>query len=154
MSETMTFRLGESGCLEFVEKEMKKNDDIIDDIIMAGDLPRSTSKYKTMSYSIAPVSLMLGSAVGTYSGDGVFWDAFMTYIFPWLLDIAKVFCAIKVTQAFYMEKRGGRDEGTGMGAFVTYGKWYLLFWITPWAIELIDQIGSKMLFDLRNDIQQ
>jgi hypothetical protein len=98
------------------------------------------------AYSIAMPTLVLGMATG---GSGVFWDAFMTYIFPWMLDIAKVFCAIKIAQAFYQERRGGRDEGTGFGALVTYGKWYLVFWLIPWGVELIDQIGGKMLNELR-----
>jgi hypothetical protein len=98
------------------------------------------------AYSIAMPTLVLGVATG---GSGVFWDAFMTYIFPWMLDIAKVFCAIKIAQAFYQERRGGRDEGSGFGAVVQYGKWYLVFWLIPWGVELIDQIGGKMLNELR-----
>ena len=102
-------------------------------------------KGKTMSVAL-PVLAVASANIG---GAGVFWDAFMKYLFPWLLDIAKVFCAIKIAQAFYEEKRGGRDGGTGFGALVTYGKWYLVFWLIPWGVELIDQIGSKMLNDLR-----
>jgi hypothetical protein len=120
------------------------------------DMPSIKESIKNMdfikgkngkSYSIAIPTLALGVATG---GSGVFWDAFMTYIFPWMLDIAKVFCAIKIAQAFYQERRGGRDEGTGFGALVTYGKWYLVFWLIPWGVELIDQIGGKMLNELRN----
>lgn len=116
------------------------------------DMPRIKESIKNMdflkgkNFSIAPLPLVLGVATG---GSGVFWDAFMTYIFPWMLDIAKVFCAIKIAQAFYQEKRGGRDEGTGFGALVTYGKWYLVFWLIPWGVELIDEIGGRMLNDLR-----
>lgn len=113
------------------------------------DMPRVKESIKNMdflkgkSFMFVPV---LGVATG---GSGVFWDAFMTYIFPWMLDIAKVFCAIKIAQAFYQERRGGRDEGSGFGAVVTYGKWYLVFWLIPWGVELIDQIGGKMLNELR-----
>lgn len=84
---------------------------------------------------------------------GVFWGAFLQYIFPWMLDIAKVYCAIRICQAFYQEKRGGRDEGTGFGALVSYGKWYLVFWLIPWGVELIDQIGGEMFKDLHKPLQ-
>jgi hypothetical protein len=113
------------------------------------DMPRIKESIKNMeflegkSFAFVPV---LGLATG---GAGVFWDAFMQYIFPWMLDIAKVFCAIKIAQAFYEEKRGGRDSGTGFGSLVTYGKWYLVFWLIPWGVELIDQIGGRMLNELR-----
>jgi hypothetical protein len=117
------------------------------------DMPSIKESIKNMEFakgksmSVFPLgTLALGVATG---GSGVFWDAFMTYIFPWMLDIAKVFCAIKIAQAFYQERRGGRDEGTGFGALVTYGKWYLVFWLIPWGVELIDQIGGKMLNELR-----
>lgn len=111
---------------------------------------RIAKKKGFKTYSIAPMTLAMGASVAT-SGSGVFWDAFMEYIFPWMLDIAKVFCAIKVAQAFYQERRGGRDEGTGFGALVTYGKWYLVFWLIPWGVELIDEIGATMLNDLRSN---
>jgi hypothetical protein len=102
---------------------------------------------KTSSFAVAPV---------TVGSQGVFWKIFLVYIFPWMLDIAKVYCAIRVAQAFYQEKRGGRDEGTGFGALVQYGKWYLVFWLIPWGVELIDQIGGTMFNDLQKqgiDIQ-
>jgi hypothetical protein len=114
------------------------------------DTPRIKESIKNMSFlkgkSFVFVPIL---GVATTGGSGVFWDAFMTYIFPWMLDIAKVFCAIKIAQAFYQERRGGRDEGSGFGAVVTYGKWYLVFWLIPWGVELIDQIGGKMLNELR-----
>jgi hypothetical protein len=82
--------------------------------------------------------------------EGVFWTAFLTYIFPWFLDIAKVYCAIMVCQAFYKEHRGsGNGDGkSGMQALVHYGKWYLIFCLIPFAVELIDQIGIKMKSDI------
>lgn len=98
-------------------------------------------------------SLLAVPVIATATGiatQGVFWDTFLTYIFPWFLDIAKVFCAIKIAQGFYQEKRGGRDNDTGMGSMVTYGKWLLLFHLIPWGVTLIDQIGSKMFTDLQN----
>lgn len=85
----------------------------------------------------------------TIGGSGVFWKAFMVYIFPWMLDIAKVYCLVRIAQAFYQEKRGGRDEGTGLQALVTHGKWYLAFWLLPLGVELIDGIGGTMYNDLK-----
>jgi hypothetical protein len=102
---------------------------------------KSRNFLKTSAFAVAPI---------TVGSKGVFWSVFLTYIFPWMLDIAKVYCAIRVAQAFYQEKRGGRDEGTGFGALVQYGKWYLVFWLIPWGVELIDQIGGTMF----NDLQQ
>ncbi|MDS7057011.1 hypothetical protein NXG04_06820 [Klebsiella pneumoniae] len=90
-------------------------------------------------------------------GSGVFWSIFLKFIFPWMLDIAKVYCAIKIAQAFYEEKRGGREGGTGMQAVVQYGKWYLLFWGIPFLTELLDQIGGTMFNELKGnkiDIRQ
>lgn len=83
------------------------------------------------------------------TGAGVFWKAFMVYIFPWMLDIAKVYCLVRIAQAFYQEKRGGRDEGTGLQALVTHGKWYLCFWLLPLGVELIDGIGGTIYDDLK-----
>lgn len=110
----------------------------------------SLSNSKNGVYAKSSVLAMLPvfGVLTVGASQGVFWSAFLTYIFPYMLDIAKVFCAIKIAQAFYQEKRGGRDEGGGIGAFVTYGKWYLLFSIMPWAVELIDQLGGKMLSEL------
>jgi hypothetical protein len=116
------------------------------------DMPRIRESIKSgeilrnKSFSIMPISVM-GMATGIH-GTGIFWDTFLTYIFPYMLDIAKVFCAIKIAQAFYEEKRGGSNSATGMASFVTYGKWYLLFVLTPWMVELVDQLGGKMLTGL------
>lgn len=153
--------------MKFVRSEgggmvLETADDLIEEMKMTMpisstyivDIPRikssikSGSFLKNKSFSIAPIGLMMGAVTPT-GGSGVFWDAFMRYIFPWMLDVAKVYCAIRICQAFYQEKRGGRDDGTGFGALVQYGKWYLVFWLIPWGVELIDQIGSRMLNDLR-----
>lgn len=86
----------------------------------------------------------------TVVSGGIFWGVFIDYIFPILLDIAKVFCAFKVAQAFYEERSGstGRDGKSGFQSLVYYGKWYLAFWLIPWGVELIDQLGGKMYNDL------
>lgn len=81
---------------------------------------------------------------------GVFWTVFLTYIFPWMLDIAKVYCAFQVAQSFYRDNKGmgGKDGRSGFQAIIYYAKWYLAFTLVPWAVELIDQIGIKMSEDL------
>lgn len=91
-----------------------------------------------------------GSVRSVLVSGGIFWGIFLSYIFPVLLDIAKVFCAFKVAQAFYEERSGstGRDGKSGFQSLVYYGKWYLAFWMIPWGVELIDQFGGKMYNDL------
>lgn len=145
---TMTFRLNGNGEMELVGEIIKKE---IDEVRKVSPEPiRKVSKFSNnYAFSIAPTGIVVATAVANTTGAGVFWDAFMKYIFPYMLDIAKVFCAIKIAQGFYNEKRGGRDEGTGFGTMVTYGKWYLVFWLIPFGVELIDQVGNKMLNELR-----
>lgn len=149
----MKFRLNNNGELALVNRrkvldEMSQSFPLSTAYIV--DVPRIKESIKNMEFtkgktmSIA-FPLVLGVAT---SGTGVFWDTFMRYIFPWLMDIAKVYCVIKIAQGFYEEKRGGRDGGTGIGTLVTYGKWYLMFQLIPFGVELIDQLGSKMLNDL------
>lgn len=146
---TMTFRLNGNGEMELVGEKIKKS---MDEVRKVSPEPiRKVSKFSdNYAFSIAPVGMVVATAVANTTGAGVFWDAFMKYIFPYMLDIAKVFCAIKVAQGFYNEKRAGKDGGSGLETLVTYGKWYILFAIMPWAVELLDQLGNKMLMDLRN----
>lgn len=94
-------------------------------------------------------SLMTVAPAVTIVSKGVFWSAFLTYIFPWMLDLSKVFCAIKIAQGFYQENRtGGQGGTTGMSALTKYGKWYLIFWLIPWGVSLIDQVGQQMFNEL------
>lgn len=92
-----------------------------------------------------------GFGKGLVFREGIFWTAFLTYIFPWFMDIAKVYCAIMICQAFYKERQGGTgaDGRTGMQALVYYGKWFIVFNLIPWLVELIDQVGGKMYQELR-----
>lgn len=108
---------------------------------------RSKNFLTNTNFSVVPI-WTLGTAT-QMTGGGLFWDTFLTYIFPWMLDIAKVYCLIRIAQAFYEEKRGGRDGGTGFSALVQHGKWYLVFWLLPLGVELIDQIAGTMF----NEIQ-
>jgi len=94
-------------------------------------------------------SIPVIGAVTLGDHQGIFWSAFLEYIFPWMLDIAKVYCLIRIAQAFYEEKRGGRDGGTGFQALIAHGKWYLIFWLLPIGVEMIDQLGQKIFEDMQ-----
>jgi hypothetical protein len=91
-----------------------------------------------------------GSIGVVLKSGGVFWPIFVDMIFPWFLDIAKVWCCIKICQAFLQERNGsaGSDGRTGLQALVHYGKWFLIFECIPFLVELIDQIGHKMVDQL------
>jgi hypothetical protein len=155
--DTMKMVLTENGWVQKKEniiEEMRQTLPLSTSYIV--DMPRIKESIKNMEFtkgktmSVGIGAMALGVAGATVDGGaGIFWKTFMTYIFPYLMDIAKVYCAIQIARAFYEERRGGRDSGTGIGAFVTYGKWYLLFALTPWAVELVDQLGGKMLTELR-----
>ena len=150
-----------SFCLVGNEMKMKKSTKTIKEVFEATpissafmiDVPKikrsikSGSFLKNKAFSISPM-FVLGATTG-FGGGGIFWDAFVTNIFPYMLDIAKVFCAIKIAQAFYQEKRGGRDGDSGLSAIIQYGKWYLLFWGLPIIVEMLDQIGSQMFSNLK-----
>lgn len=143
----MKFRLNESGEMSLIAndilQEMKQMSPISSAYII--DVPKIKDSFKNgnafKKFAFAGV---------TVGSQGIFWKAFLIYIFPWMLDVAKVYCAIRIAQAFYQEKRGGRDDGTGFGSLVTYGKWYLVFWLIPWGVELVDQIGGTMFHDLQS----
>lgn len=113
------------------------------------DVPRIKESIKEKGRYILRNPQYFAVAPVAVSSGGVFWDAFLTYIFPWMLDIAKVYCLVRISQAFYEEKRGGRDSGTGFSALIQHGKWYLVFWLLPLGVELIDQIGSTMFHDMQ-----
>jgi hypothetical protein len=120
---------------------------IVDVPHMKESIKKNTKNFlKTRSFALAPV---MGVATGVDS-QGVFWNTFLTYIFPWMLDIAKVYCLVRIAQAFYQEKRGGRDSGTGFQALLEHGKWYLIFWLLPIGVELIDQVGHRMFTDMHD----
>lgn len=146
----MTFRLNNNGEMELVDKKIKI---AIDEIRKINPEPiRKVSKFSgNYTFSIVPVGAIVTTVAVNTTGTGIFWDTFMKYIFPYMLDIAKVFCAIKIAQGFYNEKRGGRESGSGMETLVVYGKWYILFALMPYAVELLDQLSNKMLMDLRNE---
>ena len=110
---------------------------------------KSRNFLKNTNFAIAPMTIGLVNGF-TMDGDGIIWKTFLEYIFPWMLDVAKVYCLIRIAQAFYEEKRGGRDSGTGFQALLQHGKWYLVFWLLPVGVELIDQIGHKMFIDMHD----
>jgi hypothetical protein len=109
---------------------------------------KSRNFLTNTNFALAPLA-MGATGAGGIDGAGVFWDTFLTYIFPWMLDIAKVYCLVRIAQAFYKEKRGGSDSGTGFSALIEHGKWYLIFWLLPIGVELIDQMGHRMFTDLQ-----
>lgn len=117
----------------------------MDDIPFATLNPINRSFYAKSSIVAGLGSISL-AAINPQNG--IFWETFMTYLFPWFLDIANVFCVIKIAQAFYQENRGGSDKGTGMSSIVLYGKWLLLFHLIPFFVKLIDQMGLRMVKDL------
>lgn len=156
----MTFRLNDCGNLSLVNScavgdsmvssTYSRYDNLVSD--EKSFIYRLSDKFNGNNiYSVVPLPLVLATSnTMDIASAGIFWGAFMRYIFPYLLDIAKVFCAIKIAQGFYQEKRGGSGDGTGFGALVTYGKWYLVFWLVPWFVQLIDEVGAKMISDLGN----
>lgn len=146
----MKFKLNDSGemslVIENAKEEVRKGKITRKAYIV--DVPKIKESIKSLNF-LKTSNLSFAGAVTTISSHGVFWKVFLIYIFPWMTDIAKVYCCIRIAQAFYQEKRGGRDDGTGIGAIVQYGKWYLLFLLLPWAVELIDEIGNTMYHDLK-----
>lgn len=138
------------------EMVLQKSNDILEEINKS--LPISTSFIvdipnlketiiiKSKNFLKNPQLYAVTPAIGS---TGIFWKAFLEYIFPWILDIGKVYCCVRVAQAFYQERRGGKDEGTGIQALLTHGKWYLALWLLPWGVELIDGIGHQMFDNLR-----
>lgn len=154
----MRFVRNENGILvektQNVIQEMKRVAPLSTSIIV--DIPNFKETMKTRSRNflkngnfmfVAPT--VVATSTGIDSG-GVFWQTFLTYIFPWMLDIAKVYCLVRIAQAFYQEKRGGRDSGTGFQALLEHGKWYLIFWLLPIGVELIDQVGHRMFTDMHD----
>jgi len=98
---------------------------------------------KSSLLGATPVFMM--GVVADPAGAGIFWDTFVKFIFPYFLDIAKVFCAIKIAQGFYEEHRGGGKGNSGFGSLINYGKWYILFALLPTFVNLIDELGKRML---------
>lgn len=113
------------------------------------DVPNLKELIKLKGKNILKNPMMF--AVAPIGSTGVFWDAFLQYIFPWVLDIGKVYCCIRIAQAFWQERRGGRDDQSGIQAMLVHGKWYLALWLLPWGVELIDGIGGTMFENLRNN---
>lgn len=96
----------------------------------------------SMIASASGLALLTASKIDVETG--IFWNIFMEYLYPWFLDLATVYAAIRIAMAFYEEQRGGRESRNGFGAFVTYGKWLLLFHLIPFFVKLIDAVGKQM----------
>lgn len=108
----------------------------------------NSSKQKDVvaksSLLAAASGLVMMNASGISVEAGLFWSMFMEYIYPWFVDLATVYAAIRIAMAFYEEQRGGRDSKNGFSSFVSYGKWLLLFHLIPFIVKLIDTVGQKM----------
>ena len=110
-------------------------------------IPKSSKQKDAIAKSslLATSSgLVLMNASGVSAEAGLFWSIFMEYIYPWFVDLATVYAAIRIAMAFYEEQRGGRDSKNGFSSFVSYGKWLLLFHMIPFIVKLIDTVGQKM----------
>ena len=117
------------------------------------ELPMMPIKEKSKRGEFARSSMVLGlataSTVATMNPEnGIFWEIFMQYIYPWFLDLANVFVAIKIAQAFYQENKTGKDSGSGMGSIVVHAKWLLLFHMIPFIVKLVDEVGRRMVTEL------
>ena len=154
----MKFRLNGDGVLVLVEDVKVENK--IEKIQINKEKSKKSNFVKVKNIIntktvLITASMLMCPAIGfaetgAVASQGMFWKIFLTHIFPILTDVAKVFCAIKVAQGFYQERRGGRDEGTGIGTLVSYGKWYILFCLLPFFVELVDEIGRKMYMDIKD----
>jgi hypothetical protein len=113
------------------------------------DLPLMKQRIKTFASSNRMFSALPVTAI---VGQNVFWDAFQRFIFPWILDVSKVWCAIKICQGFYKEKRGmgGSDGDGGMSSLLTYGRWLILLYLVPFGVDLFDGIAKTMYNNLHS----
>lgn len=111
------------------------------------DVPDIKESIKERSKNFLKTPMVF--AVAPIGSTGVFWDAFLQYIFPWVLDIGKVYCCIRIAQAFWQERRGGRDDQSGIQSVLTHGKWYVMLWLLPVFVELMDGIGETMFDNMR-----
>lgn len=111
-------------------------------------MPVSSNKKEKGVFANSSIAfgsaLVVGAVTTDYSQGGIFWEMFMTYLYPWFLDIATVYVAIKIAMGFYEEQRGGSKTETGFGTFLTYGKWLLLFHMIPFFVGLLSQLGTRM----------
>lgn len=135
------------------EPTIKSNRDLMDIPMMPSkDLsikPTGIFAKSSMLAGLSSMALMTASA-GTSSG--IVWDSFINYVYPWFLEVAKVFCIIKVAQTLYQNQstgsRGG--EATNFGAILSWGKWYAIFLFLPFVVELIEGASQDMLKQLRS----
>lgn len=128
----------------------KPKRNIIDVPMMPSPTESKKGVYARSSLGVGIVAATAGLK-GINPENGMFWEIFMQYIYPWFLDIANVFVAIKVAQAFYQENRGGSGSSSGSGgmsALVVHAKWLLLFHLIPFFVKLVDEVGRKMTQEL------
>lgn len=94
----------------------------------------------------ASIALMSTTSTVKIGSSGVFLPIFLENIFPLMLDIASVYVVIKIAMDFYKEQRGGGDskDDLGLGTVMKNGKWLLLFYLIPFFIRLLEQLGMQM----------
>lgn len=109
--------------------------------------PTGTFAKSSMLAGLSSMALMTSAGASS----GIIWDSFINYVYPWFLEVAKVFCIIKVAQTMYQNQstgsRGG--EATNFGAILSWGKWYAIFLFLPFVVELIEGASQDMLKQLR-----
>ena len=100
----------------------------------------------TLIGGAASVALLTVNTASQVSSSGVFLPIFLDNIFPLMLDVASVYVVIKIAMDFYKEQRGGGDskDELGLGTVLKNGKWLLLFYLIPFFIKLLEQLGMQM----------
>ena len=91
-------------------------------------------------------TLIGGSLLTATTSAGVFLPIFLDNIFPLMLDVASVYVVIKIAMDFYKEQMNGGEgkDSLGLGTVMKNGKWLLLFYLIPFFIKLLEQIGMQM----------
>lgn len=140
-------RVDENGN-ELILTSSNKNKPYKSNVLEIPKLPKADKKQgvvaKSSLLATATSGMVMLNTSGINAEAGLFWEMFLQYIYPWFVDLATVYAAIRIAMAFYEEQRGGRDSGNGFGAFITYGKWLLLFHLIPFIVKLIDTVGQRM----------
>ena len=130
-------------------RPINKKRDIMD-IPMMPIKERKNGKFSVNSSSViggaGAIALMSATNNVQIGTAGVFLPIFLENIFPLMLDIASVYVVIKIAMDFYKEQRGGGDskDDLGLGTVMKNGKWLLLFYLIPFFIRLLEQLGMQM----------
>lgn len=130
-----------------VIEELPNNDKLI-------ILPKKKQKLSELiasSIFVGASLLFMNSTVasaesnGGVASSGIFLPLFLQHIFPLMLDIASVYCVIRIGMDFYNAQRGGGRDSAGLGSVITHGKWLVFFYLIPFAIALLEELGMKLM---------